>query len=156
MKKNTALALLLLFILNACSLNTLPKTDPKAYHVLIKSSLIKANNQAFFYRSKAGLRAEFYEFGNPVLKLLIYKNKLCINQTCYLPKNLNKKLFKNSYYPALLEDILSFRPIFKAKALINTSCGFYQNLASIKYQICDKTLIFKDYKAGVKIIIKEN
>lgn len=148
------LFLIFLFFLSACSLPKVAKIEAKTYNILIKSKLFKANNQAFLYRDKKALKLEFYELAQPFLSLII-KDQICLNKNCYDKTSFNKNFFKASFYPELLEDILSFKPIFKAKSLAKTNCGFKQSLKGIEYELCFNKLFFSLKKAKLIILINE-
>lgn len=153
LKKNFIYLLLLFF--TACSVHHVEKTHPRTLYILMKSDFLKVNNQAFLYKDKMGLEAEFYDLGRPFLKLQIGK-KICINKNCYLKTSFNKKFFKAKYYPNLIEDIMTFKPIFSAKGYIGTNCGFKQDLGNILYEVCGGKMKFEDIKTGLKIKINEN
>ena len=55
------------------------------------------------------------------------------------------------------EEILQKEKIYDGKGLINTECGFSQDLSSyfIKYEVCDNYVKFVDNKNKIRVIIKE-
>lgn len=156
-KKNSFiifLALLISVFISSCALKK-PESS-EAISLVINSAATKVSAQGFLYESKKLTRLEAYNLGRAIFALQI-SDKICLNQACYDKMAFNKKFFKVPHYEELLSDILGFKPLYHARNLQKTSCGFEQILNGanyeISYKICHKELEFRDFTNQILIKI---
>lgn len=129
----------------------------KAMNCTIISPLIKISDAGFLHKFGNQNSVQIYSSGVNIVNLDIKNDKICLNNTCDDELIFNRKFFAKEHYKGLLSDILDFKPIYNSKHLIKTDCGFTQNISenSIQYQVCNKSLEFRDLKNSVKIKLKE-
>lgn len=140
-------------MLTSCASKNL-KSNSASLQVLIKSPLLRINDAAFIHSGKNGILVQIYSLAQPVLKLEL-KNKICVNSVCYERLNFNKKFFGYEYYEHLIDEIISFSPIFNAKNKRQNNCGgFSQNIQNISYEICANKATFN--AENVKIVLKKS
>ncbi|MSN95741.1 hypothetical protein F1B92_00775 [Campylobacter sp. FMV-PI01] len=120
----------------------------------IKSPLIKINDAGFIDFGKKKIRLQIYNSGVGLFEMDI-KDKICYNGICEDEIKFNEKFFKFKHYRGFFKDILAKKPIYNAKNLIKTECGFRQEVINLQYEICNKKISFNDKKNEIKIIIKE-
>lgn len=132
---------------------SLKQNTSTSLQVLIKSPLLRINDAAFIHSDKNGILIQIYNLAQPILKLEL-KNKICVNSVCYERSNFNKKFFGYEYYERLIDEIISFSPIFNAKNKHQNNCGgFNQNIQNISYEICADKATFNT--ENVKIVLKK-
>ena len=140
-------------MLTSCASKNL-KSNSASLQILIKSPLLRINDAAFIHSGKNGVLVQIYSLAQPVLKLEL-KNKICVNSVCYERLNFNKKFFGYEYYERLIDEIISFSPIFNAKNKRENNCGgFSQNIQNISYEICANKATFN--AENVKIVLKKS
>jgi len=155
LSKLLLIACLSLFIA-ACAFKKPEKSE--AVSLIINAAPIKLSAEGFLYESKNLTGLEAYSLAKAIFALKI-TDKICLNQACYDKKSFNERFFKVSHYDDFLSDILSFKPIYHARNLKKTKCGFEQNLNAINYEIfyriCNEELKFRDFKNQILIKIKK-
>lgn len=131
------------------------KTPIKQNSVLftLVSPNLKFSDAGFIKTANKSIKLQIYSSGVSLLNVTI-KDKICYNGVCKDELEFNKDFFKSEYYRGFFADILRKKPLYNARNLVKTSCGFDQNLSSFTYQICDNKLYFKNQQ-GIKMIIKE-
>lgn len=125
--------------------------------VTLNTPVIKINDAGFLKQDQKELHLEVYKFGKAFFRLKI-EDKICLNSVCYDKSVFNQKYFQNGYYADFLEDILRARPLYNAKNLEKTQCGFSQTLSGrdyeIFYELCDNDIKFIDKISQVRIRLK--
>lgn len=140
-------------LLVSCATKTPQQNALTSLQILIKSPLLRINDAGFANIGKKGISLEIYNLAQPILKLNL-KEKICINNLCYDRLSFNKKFFGNAYYERLIDDIISFAPIFQAKNKSQNNCGgFSQNFKNIRYEVCENKSTF--ILENVKIVLKK-
>ena len=152
---NFTTALVAAFILLGCVKNEPPQRS-QTFQVTIFSPLIKINDVGFLHSYKNGLNLQIYSSGVNTANINI-RDKICINSACFNKTEFNEKFFLAPHYESLFEEILQKEKIYDGKGLINTECGFSQDLSSyfIKYEVCNNYVKFIDSKNKIRVIIKE-
>ena len=125
---------------------------------MIKNQNIKLNDTGFLYSNNDVKNLEVFKLTKKILHLKTQKNKICLNSKCYLKKDFNKYFFGSYYDENLIDDILSFKPIFnRENAKLQDEC-MVQKITSqgadIDYKVCKNTLSFIDNKHKNTIKIK--
>lgn len=161
MKKfHLILAIFLAFFMVACSTKT-EFTASQSVSVLLKSKQFRFNELGFLYKDAQNTRLELYKLAQPLFALEIKPSKICVNKYCTNKQNFNERFFNNAYYDALLEDILSAKPIFSSANLKKNECGFSQKITSksgkfdISYKVCNGDVDFNDSKNKIKFTMKK-
>ncbi len=136
-----------------------PILSSKTSHITIILKDLKYSDMGFLKQSKNALTLELYEFGNPVFRLEINKETICVDGNCLSKKTFVERYLGEHYYPQILEEILSKKPIFDAKNLTTTDTGFEQRILEkskydIIYKIEGENIYFVDKKSGVKVAVK--
>lgn len=148
----------LAFFLNACAVLYPKNKVDESVFVMMNLPEIKLSDFGFLHTRTNALNLQVYKAAQPFFELKINK-KICLNGICYEKENFNQKFLKNSYYNELLEDILRAKPLWNAKNLQKSECGFTQSLIgqnyNIIYEVCDAKVYFFDSKLGTKIIWKK-
>ena len=128
-------ACVVLFV--SCATKTPQHNALTSLQILIKSPLLRINDAGFANIGKKGISLEIYNLAQPILRL-----------------NFNKKFFGDAYYERLIDDIISFAPIFQAKNKSQNNCGgFSQNFKNIRYEVCENKSTF--ILENVKIVLKK-
>ena len=153
--KNFLFTLLSVFIFTGCVATKTPQNS-QAFQVTLFSPMIKINDVGFFHKYKNELNLQIYSSGVNTANINI-RDKICINSACFNKTEFNEKFFLAPHYESLFEEILQKEKIYDGKGLVNTECGFSQNLSSyfIKYEVCDNYVKFIDSKNKIRVIIKE-
>ncbi|WP_228026626.1 MULTISPECIES: hypothetical protein [Campylobacter] len=135
---------------------TLNPQRSDALQVTIISPMLKINDTGFLHAYKNSLNLQIYSIGVNSANIKI-NSQICVNRACYDKLEFNRKFFLQEHYENFLSDILQKKHIYNSKGVIQTSCGFDQNISnnSIKYEVCDNYVKFIDTQNKVKIIIKE-
>lgn len=158
MKKLTLLFLSIVFVVffSSCASKYERYSKSSAVFVTFKfpSLNFKFSDSGFLYLNEKRLRLELYKFGQTVFFVEI-NDKICTNYACYDKKLFNQRWFLNAYYDDLLEDILRARPIYEAKNLQKTQCGFRQDFSTqgqnLVYELCHDELSFYAIKGGTQL-----
>ena len=111
------LIFLLLVVLGGCAKPSLSleKTTPKIIFFSTKdfrfydAGLIKSY-------SNGDISLEIFNVGHLLLEVLVFKNRICLNQQCYAKNTITRKLFGND---GLLE--LDFKAIFIENSTLHLS-----------------------------------
>ena len=118
---------------------------------------LKVSDAGFIHKFKEKTELQIYNSGVSILKLEIFENKICLNSACDDEATFNRKFFKDTHYNGFFSDILNHRPIYNAKNLQKSDCGFLQNISEnfIEYKFCNDLVEFADTKNKIKIKLKE-
>lgn len=153
--------LIILFIalfISSCALKKPQMSEPISF--TLNSNLAKLSDMGFIYEDKSLLRLEAYKLGQPLLSLKI-TDRICLNQACFDELVFNERFFKDTHYKGFLSDILRFKPLYSARDLSPSECGFRQSLSApnyeITYTVCGKSMEFRDFKNQILMkITKES
>ena len=126
------------------------KTTP--IFITLKTSDIKISDEGFLKEGINYKKLIIYKAGNEPVELLLKQNQICINHQCY-----NKYLFMKKYFNGLNKDffdrILSKKPL-SLKFYKKTKNGFIQKSDNIFYKVTKNSVLFKDKKNKIFILIK--
>lgn len=123
--------------------------ESKAVQMLIISPLVRINDAGFIHFNKNDTKVQIYSAGTGLFELKIGK-KICINSTCYVPKDFNKKFLGELYYENILADVIASKPLYNRKVAQNDCGGFSQSFADISYEVCATKTTFKSKKAKIE------
>lgn len=146
------LSFFVLFFISCASKNPEQNSkqyESKAVQMLIISPLVRINDAGFIHFNKNSLKVQIYSAGAGLFELKIGK-KICINSTCYAPKDFNKKFLGEVYYENILADVIASKPLYNRKVAQNDCGGFSQSFANISYEVCATKTTFKSKKAKIE------
>jgi len=127
-------------------------------HITILTKGLKYSDQGFLKESKNSVSAELYSFGNPVLKLEVFENRICLDGSCYTKRLFIDRFLTPAYYEDILGDILSQREIFEGKNLQEDGKKRIQKISSEMFDILytreNGSLSFIDKVNGIKIVVR--
>ena len=152
------LSFILAFMLCACA--TKPSfSHSKSVFVSLITDQIKLSEAGFLYQDNDNLRLEVYKLAQPLFVLELKGTRLCLNKGCLKEEEFNKRFFKNAHYKGFLRQILTKKALYDGLNLIQTSCGFEQNITNkayeLSYEICEDKIFFEDKKARMKFSLRE-
>lgn len=147
-----ALSFFALFFISCASKNPAQNSEQyesKAVQMLIISPLVRINDAGFIHFNKNALKVQIYSAGAGLFELKIAE-KICINSTCYAPKDFNVKFLGDIYYENILADVIASKPLYNRKPQPNLCGGFSQSFADISYEVCADRTSFKSKKAKIE------
>lgn len=130
------------------------QNESKAVQMLIISPLVRINDAGFIHFSKNNAKVQIYSAGAGLFELKIAE-KICINSTCYAPKDFNVKFLGEVYYENILADVIASKPLYSRKVEQNTCGGFSQSFADISYEVCATKTTFKSKKSRIEFSTSE-
>ena len=126
------------------------KTTP--VYVNIVSPKIKISDEGFLKESFFYKKLIIYKAGSKPIELTLRDNKICINKECF-----NKYMFMKEYFNGLSKDffdkILNKKPL-SLKFYKKTKNGFFQKSDTLFYKVTKNSVLFRDRKNKIVILIK--
>lgn len=148
------LCLFIVVFFSACSLKEAALSS-FPYHIVIKNSQIALNDTGFLLVKNHTKELQVFSAGTPILDLHVEDKKICLNTTCTNKTYFNQKFFGVRHYENILNEMLSFQPIYEGKNLKKLQNGFEQTFHAQNYDIFYKVengrLYFKDKKNRILI-----
>jgi hypothetical protein len=137
---------LILFL--GCSYKTTP------VYAIVKTPFFKASDAGFLEEGVNYKKLIIYKDGNIPVKIMVYKDKVCINKNCFSKYMFIKRL--SSDYPKnLLDLILNKQKIKNLGIITQFKSGFLQKNNRFFYLVTKNKVLFKDKKNNIVIMIKE-
>jgi hypothetical protein len=137
---------LILFL--GCSYKTTP------VYAIVKTPFFKASDAGFLEEGVNYKKLIIYKDGNIPVKIMVYKDKVCINKNCFSKYMFIKRL--SSDYPKnLLDLILNKQKIKNLGKITKLKNGFLQKNNRFFYLVTKNKVLFKDKKNNIVIMIKE-
>lgn len=157
MKKNIILSIMICLLLASCVVKEpIIKTYPIT--LSIKSPEFKLIGNGFYRAGKNYTNLQLYSAGQLILN---YESNSfsCINSDCVPKSTFNKKIFYNTHYGKIMDDILAGRAIYDSKNIEKYNFGFKQKIFKkdnydIEYIVEQEMIVFADSMHNVTIQIR--
>jgi hypothetical protein len=145
----------IILFFSACSVKEQTIETSQPIKLIIKTPFIKISGIGFY--KKGGKYANLQIFSGGVA-VLDYKSagNICINDKCMTRGIFNEKLFLQTHYDELIDDILAQKPIYNSQNLTKKDDGFSQHIVKtdvfdVLYEADGNGTKFNDLQNGVII-----
>ena len=140
--------LLPFIFLLGCSVKTTP------IYAVIKTPEIKVADQGFLKEGFGYKQIIIYKAANAPIKITVKNSQICLNGRCMDKENFIKSLSRD--YPVnLIDSILEKKPVDFLGKIIKEKDSFYQKTNRFYYRVSKKSVLFKDKKKKIIIMIKD-
>jgi hypothetical protein len=141
-----------IFFLSLLFLGCSYKTTP--VYAVVKTPFFKASDAGFLENGVNYKKLIIYKEGHIPIKIIIYKNSICLNENCF-PKNEFIKKLSFDYSKNLLDSIIEKKPLKNLGKITKLKNGFLQKNNRFFYLITKNKVLFKDKLKKIVIMIKE-
>lgn len=153
------LALLsLLFFTQGCSLKA-PLIEESPKSILIKTESRAMHNSGFVREYRDRVEVLIYSVGSGLFRMSIYEDVVCIDRKCTKNESFYESFFKTKYPKNLLKSVVLGREIYDGIYLKKDGDKRIQRIKNgeldILYEVDKKRIYFRDFRAGVRIIIED-
>ncbi|CAA6814972.1 MAG: Unknown protein [uncultured Sulfurovum sp.] len=144
--------------LGACSSKEYSKQE--SAFIVLKTPTFRHADLGFIYEGHDSLKVEIYSSGQPVMRLDITEDNVCMSLfECMDKESFNKTVLHASYPNNVLENIFKAQKIFDGQNMLKTRNGFTQmiketNKYEIEYSVLNKEVLFRDRINHILIKVK--
>ena len=149
------------FLLALLGCTSKPYLTQESAFILLKTPTFGYADMGFIYANKQRVKVEIYANANPLMRLEIGTESICMSQfECMSKEAFNQKFLSGFYPKETLDNIFRGHLIFEAKGLQKKGNGFTQSLQKegkykIVYRVSSDEISFHDTINAIKIVIKK-
>ncbi|MEA1879168.1 MAG: hypothetical protein U9N11_00765 [Campylobacterota bacterium] len=142
----------------ACSSKEYSKQE--SAFIVLKTPTFKHADLGFIYEGNDSLKVEIYSSGQPVMRLNITDDNVCMSLfECMDKKSFNKTVLNEAYPNSILQNIFKAQKIFDGRNMLKIRNGFTQtikdtNKYEIEYSVLNKQVLFRDRMNNILIKVK--